>query len=119
MDVTAPQCAPERCAFAEAEFPCRREIDTTGLTHKCSRAYVLIMKSKVPVSARALLQRINRKLAPDEERVMKSRGQQALLDLGEYYIVNINRNFVTGKDVDLEKLGREVGALTEWEELKK
>jgi len=78
---------------------------------------------KVPVSPRALQQRINRKLRVEDEVLRKSRpvydqGRPIYnSDLGEFYVVDVNRNFVVAGDVDLQQLGRELGALQNWEEL--
>lgn len=69
----------------------------------------------VPVSLRALIQRINRKLAAEGECLKKARSAKAQQDLGDYYIIEISRNLVFGKDVDLEQLGRKIGALKSWE----
>lgn len=68
---------------------------------------------KVAVSERALIQRINRKLAPDLEQLKKNRSPGN--ELGDYYVLDLNRNFVTAQNVDPEALGRELGVLAEWE----
>ncbi len=78
---------------------------------------------KAPVSERALLQRINRRLAADNEVVKKSRpvydqGRPVYSsDLGEFFRINLLRNFLVEGNVDLEALGRELGVLREWESL--
>lgn len=73
-------------------------------------------RQKVPVSVRAAIQRINRKLKPDMEQLKVTRGGEMLrLDLGDYYIINFNRNWIAHKHVDPEKLGRELGVLAPWE----
>lgn len=72
---------------------------------------------QVPVSRRALFARINRHLKKDGEWLRASRGERALQDLGEYYVIDISRNFVLHKDVDLEDLGRELGVLAAFEKL--
>lgn len=69
----------------------------------------------VPVSARALLQRINRKLAADGERLKATRGESARQELGNYYVIDTNRNAVLHKDVDVEEFGRKCGVLAAWE----
>jgi hypothetical protein len=71
---------------------------------------------KAPVSERALLQRINRKLKPDLEAVKKTRGGwRRLSDLGDYYWVDYRRNFMLNHHLDLETVGHELGVLEEWE----
>jgi hypothetical protein len=71
---------------------------------------------KIPVTMRALIQRINRKLAkedfgPPGEQLRKSKRS------GVYYIINFRGNYVTHMDVDVEGLGRELGVLREWEQV--
>jgi hypothetical protein len=87
-----------------------------------------VKAGKVPVSERALLQRINRKLATEDEMIRRARPVSAYVkegypnpyphDLGKYYRIDFNRNFMIETDVDLEALGRKLGALAAWEELK-
>ena len=43
----------------------------------------------VPVSERALIQRINRKLASDLEVLKTARGRRAEFDLGRYYVIDL------------------------------
>src|SRR5688572_22854055 len=43
---------------------------------------------------------LNRKLAADDEVLKATRGERAQQDLGEYYVVDVNRNAVVRKDVD-------------------
>lgn len=73
--------------------------------------------SKVIVSERALFQRINRKLLPDEEKLMTSRSARMQLDAGRFYIIDIRRNLLLHKDVDLVELGRELKVLQPWEKV--
>jgi hypothetical protein len=71
----------------------------------------------IPVSERALLQRINRKLAKSGEMVRKSRTERLRLDVGDYFLVDTNKNAVVGHSVNLEEKGRELGVLSQWERL--
>ena len=73
---------------------------------------------KVPVSRRALVARINRRLRETELTLRISRpNSRSWAELGEFYLVN-DGNHVTGPWVsDLEAYGREVGALKEYEVL--
>ena len=75
------------------------------------------MQKKVAVTERALVQRINRKLAKDQEVVKKARGA-ATRDLGDYYRLDAFRNAVMESNVDLEALGRKLGVLRVFEALK-
>jgi hypothetical protein len=74
-------------------------------------------KLKVSITYRALIQRINRKLAADDEQLKATRGDRWRSDLGDYYIVNVNRNNLVAQHVDPVELGRELGVLRPWEEV--
>jgi len=69
----------------------------------------------VPVTVRALSQRINRLLAVKGEELKKTRGTPARATLGSYYL--LRGNSVFADHVDLEALGRETGALADYERL--
>ncbi len=73
---------------------------------------------KVPVSERALVQRINRKLCQMQPRsvLKKTKGARAKSDLGNYYILNTDSNGVDSHHVDPETLGRELEVLSDSEE---
>jgi hypothetical protein len=79
-------------------------------------------RTKVPISMRALIGRINRKLEPDHERLHRTRpGTRAFFDLGEFYILRYGRGGsepstnVLEDHVDLEGLGHKLGVLRTWE----
>ena len=76
-------------------------------------------KQTVPVSLRALEQRINRKLQSVDEwrRLKRTRGQRWRSSLGDHYIIDLNRNFILQHHVDVVALGRELGALEPYEHL--
>ncbi len=65
--------------------------------------------NRVPVTVRALLQRINRK---SDVRVFKARDAAAS---GEYY--SVSNGAVSETHLSLEAFGRKVGALKPWEKL--
>lgn len=73
--------------------------------------------SKVKVSDRALLARINRLLDKQGDKLLKSRSERSRLDLGDYYIIDASHNVITSKNIDLEKIGRELKVLKPYEEL--
>ena len=75
--------------------------------------------TQMPVSMRALLQRINRKLAHGEVVLKKTRGQHARTQFGAYYVLHWRSNHVRHWHVDPEAWGRELGVLAAWEGLKK
>ncbi len=71
---------------------------------------------RVSVSKRAIIQRINRKLAHTQHQLRTCRRQsQWHRDLGDYYVVELSQNAIAGVDIDLEKYGRELGVLAGWE----
>jgi len=76
-------------------------------------------RPKVPVSERAIIQRINRVLAKDGEMLKKSRPNKYINELGDFYRLDIRKNFIVEKDVDLQALARETKSLAEWETLGK
>lgn len=69
------------------------------------------------MSLRALIQRINRALARSDEVLRSTRGDRWRSTLGDYYVLDINRNLVCAKHVVPEDLGRELGVLREYETL--
>lgn len=72
----------------------------------------------MPVSPRALLARINRKLVHDGECMKTCRSDSRWWhDLGDYYVVDLSRNFLTHKHYDLEEWGRDLGCLKPYEGL--
>lgn len=75
---------------------------------------------KVPVTERALIQRINRKLVKEHELLRTARlrpdGNQET-DLGRFFVVDTFHNRVARTNVDIEEQGRELGVLQPWEVL--
>jgi hypothetical protein len=73
----------------------------------------------VPVTMRALIARINRKLRPDDMTLKIARSRRARLDLGEFYVLNARLNAIVYhyKHCDPEELGRELGVLKKWEKV--
>jgi len=73
----------------------------------------------VPITMRALIQRINRALKKENEfevlKITRGRWRGGAGDLGRYYTVDENRNAVTGQHIDPEKLGRKLGVLKDYE----
>jgi hypothetical protein len=69
----------------------------------------------IPVTYRALFQRVNRALKKQDEQLRTYRGGRWSSDLGDLYIVDVNRNAIVRGDVDLEALGKELGVLEPFE----
>ena len=72
----------------------------------------------VPISERALVQRINRALAKDGETLRKARSAQTASSVGEYFIVDVKKNSVARARVDLVELGRELKLIAPYERVK-
>ncbi len=72
---------------------------------------------KIPVSERALSTRIRRALEKEGMTLRRARGTRALLDFGDWYVINTRMNAVVDKDIGLEDYGRELGVLKDFEEL--
>jgi len=81
-----------------------------------------MMQAKAPVTERALLARINRKLKT-EGRVLKVKRGNWRNDIsGPYYLVDVKNNSVIAgasahNRIDLEKFARKLGTLEEYEEI--
>lgn len=74
--------------------------------------------AKVPVTSRALIQRINRAMRKNEDDrvVKKTRGRKP--SVGEFYVLNTRGNWVDFPDVDLVELAKEYEVIQPWEELR-
>jgi hypothetical protein len=72
-------------------------------------------RQRVAVSMKALMARINRKLAHEDEMLKATRGERYRHDLGDYYVIGIRVGGVNASHVDPEELGREIGVLKPWE----
>lgn len=71
----------------------------------------------VPVSERALLARINRRLAAKGQAVKKCREQSRWhKDLGSHYLVDVRANLIAATDVDLGDTAKELGLLKPYEQ---
>jgi hypothetical protein len=75
-------------------------------------------KEGVLVSERALVQRINRRLAEEGwERLIKARTGRARQQMGSWFIIDERSKLLVSKFIDLEKFGRELGVLGEYDRL--
>jgi hypothetical protein len=73
---------------------------------------------KVPVSERALVARINRRLAEKDEglELRKSRSEYMRREWGAYHVLNTRLGVIQGwKDINLESFAKEWGALKPYE----
>lgn len=69
----------------------------------------------VPVTTRALIQRINRKLAAQYEQLKTTRGERWRNDIGNHYIVDVFHNRIIYTHVDVEAQAKELGVIAAWE----
>jgi hypothetical protein len=72
--------------------------------------------AKIPVSERALIQRINRRIK-DADHVLKCSRPRARSFVGDFYVLDVVRNAIVLQHLDLENYAREVGALEPYEYL--
>lgn len=70
------------------------------------------MKDKATIAPDVILKRINRRLAEDGLAIKKARGTVAE-QLGEFFLVSEDR--IARRNVDVERVAREKGALEAWE----
>lgn len=71
----------------------------------------------VPVTFRAVVQRLKRALAKDGRSLKAARSERVRLDLGAYYIVDNARNLLVDKHTDVVQMAREYGVLEDYEEV--
>jgi len=72
----------------------------------------------IPVTERALVGRIQRKLQQRGEKLKKCpQNSRWHNQLGNYYVVDVYRNSIECTDQDLAKLGTELGCLKPYETL--
>lgn len=74
-------------------------------------------KTGAPVSERALLARVNRRLAGEGRMLKVARGEAARREMGTYFLVDFGENAVVNKNVSLAKLGHKMGLLRPWERM--
>ena len=71
---------------------------------------------RIPITLRALLERVRRRHTREGRTFYVSRGEQA--KTGRYFLVDANNHVVDAKINDLEAHAREIGALQPFERLK-
>ena len=72
---------------------------------------------KKPVKRRALVERIRRKLGKEGKAFYKNRAGPYTERMGDYYVVDLNRNSIVCDVHDLEKFAHDEGFLKPWEGL--
>jgi hypothetical protein len=74
---------------------------------------------KIPVTERALLQRINRALAKNHEVLRRTRGEKWRPELGDFYVLDLNRNVIVSKHAEPLTLAKRLDVLKPYEELER
>jgi len=69
------------------------------------------------VSQKAAIARINRHLAHRGETLKKSRSVRMWMNVGDYYVLDRDRNWITQHHVNVEELARELGVLERSEQI--
>ena len=69
-----------------------------------------------PISADAVIKRINRVLETENPseflRIKRTRGSRAQQNLGEFYLLNGNRNFILDHHLDLNEVAKQYKVLS-------
>jgi hypothetical protein len=75
-------------------------------------------KPTVPVSKRALIARLNRKLRADDEIIKTTRGStRARQEMGEFFVIDTRTRGMVADNIDLEDYGRSYECLQPYESL--
>ena len=74
--------------------------------------------TKVPVTERTLVQRINRTISKNDQTLRKARPDtRAAKECGTFYSVSTRTRGVVDSRIDIEAMGRELGVLKAFEQL--
>ena len=74
--------------------------------------------TKIPLSERAIVQRINRRLAKQQEKLLRLRGGRDSRwwnELGNHYVVDADDAIVIRTHVDIEALAKELRVVRDYE----
>jgi hypothetical protein len=69
------------------------------------------------VTLRAVMQRINRKLAASGQKLKTARSPRTEQSVGRFFVVDEDRNWIVEQRVDPEALARRLEVLAQWEEV--
>jgi hypothetical protein len=72
------------------------------------------VSATVTVTLNAVIKRVTRRLAHEQERLHVLRGGHWRWNFGRYFVVNENHHLIAAH-VDPEALARELGVLRSWE----
>jgi len=77
---------------------------------------------RAAVTMRAMLQRLNRRLAKEHKMVKRPRGRGDNPHLGRFFVVDTSSKLVVDTKVSpkrLEEMARQLGCLAAWEEVER
>ena len=84
----------------------------------CYRAFVVnaliqyvALSMKAQVSRRAIEARVHRALGNEGQLLFKTRGGRALQQLGEYYVVDIDKNIVKKHHCSLKGMAKDLNCI--------
>ena len=69
----------------------------------------------VPVTARAMTQRINRRLIAEDEQLKATRGERQRDEVGDLYVLSTFHNLIVRTRVDVGALAMEMGVIRAWD----
>ncbi len=72
---------------------------------------------KLPITERALVARMNRKLEMMNKMLRKHKPDSRLSETGRFYIVDLKQGQIERQGSDLESWAREIGCLKDYEQL--
>lgn len=75
------------------------------------------MTDKLMVTARSLIQRINRALPPNQMLKSNRRSERMTEEFGAYYVLDVKQKRVVQRHVDLVQLAKKLEAIEPWEDL--
>ena len=67
------------------------------------------------VAERAVVQRVNRALGKRGQKLIKSKGERQVVELGAWYIADEHQGAIVAKNVNLTEIARQEGALASYE----
>jgi hypothetical protein len=73
--------------------------------------------AQVPITRRALITRVNHKLAESDQQLIVSRGGTAKAAVGDFWVHDCGKQRIVRRDVDLEDYASEIGVLADYEKL--
>jgi hypothetical protein len=80
--------------------------------------FMVMLRTQVPITMRALVQRMNRRLGQSGQVLRPARSEGIQVQLGNWYVIDTRQNTVVQQHVDPIAFARELGVLHGWETVK-